>query len=419
MWRRTAPLPPARKPLVTPLSSSVPSPVTSSPGPVRPTRTGSRQPSQRRSRVTALVSSLALATTVVATAPAAGAAPADAAAPAPPKTAEGASQAAEEAPQTAEEAPQTAEEAKSRLEDVTARLAASERREGEAQARAEQLTREAEETARRLAGLRLRLGDRARAVYTGGLAAEPLVALLTSDRPTAVVDRMTMLDAAQGHENDVLDRTLVEQKRLERQRAAAGAAVREAATARDELTRSAAELDALLRRLVAEEEAARARAAEEAARAAALTAAGLAVDAAATGVTAANGQACPVGPVHSFVDSWGAARSGGRAHKGTDVMAPYGAAAFAVVDGTVTRAGSNGLGGIVLYLTGANGDRYYYAHNAVNLVGEGQRVVAGQEIAKVGNSGNAAGGAAHIHFEVHPGGGAPVNPYPFLRGVCG
>jgi murein DD-endopeptidase MepM/ murein hydrolase activator NlpD len=345
--------------------------------------------------------------------------------------------------------PGTAVEARTRLEDLTARLAAAETAEAAAEDRAAGLAREAEETRRRLDALRDRLGIRARAMYTSGvagsLAAEPMLALLTSDRPTAAVDRLAMLDAAQGHDNGVLEETLAAERRLAEQQAEADAAREQAAAAKADLQRNAAEMDAVLARLVAAEEA-RARAAAErsrleAERAAAATAsvsrsagraaaagvsrsagrAAAAVDTgtAAAGVTAANGQACPVGPVHSFVDSWGAARSGGRAHKGTDVMAPYGASAYAVVDGTISRAGGNGLGGIVLYLTGANGDRYYYAHNAVNLVSVGQQVVAGQEIAKVGNSGNAAGGAAHIHFEVHPGGGSPVNPYPFLRGVCG
>lgn len=128
------------------------------------------------------------------------------------------------------------------------------------------------------------------------------------------------------------------------------------------------------------------------------------------------GGRCPV-PSASFTDTWGAPRSGGRSHKGTDLMAAYGAPVYAVAAGVVDTAYSSN-GGISLYLKAANGDRYFYAHNSKNLVGDGERVQAGQLIARVGNSGNAASTAPHVHFEREVGGVA-VNPYAFLRRLCG
>lgn len=127
---------------------------------------------------------------------------------------------------------------------------------------------------------------------------------------------------------------------------------------------------------------------------------------------------CPVGSAHSFTDTWHAPRSGGRKHQGTDIFAPHGAPAYAVVDGVIDKVGNGGLGGITLWLRGDNGDRYYYAHNAANLVSVGQRVRAGAVIALVGKTGNAETTPPHIHFEAHPGGGAARNPAPWLSAIC-
>jgi murein DD-endopeptidase MepM/ murein hydrolase activator NlpD len=85
----------------------------------------------------------------------------------------------------------------------------------------------------------------------------------------------------------------------------------------------------------------------------------------------------------------------------------------------VSREYSNSLGGIVLWLDGDNGDQYYYAHLSGYAVPQGTRVRAGQHIAYVGNTGDARYTASHLHFEVHPGGGAAVNPYPYVKRVCG
>jgi murein DD-endopeptidase MepM/ murein hydrolase activator NlpD len=129
-----------------------------------------------------------------------------------------------------------------------------------------------------------------------------------------------------------------------------------------------------------------------------------------------HGIICPVqGPV-AFTDTWGAARSGGRAHKGVDMLSPMGTPTVAPVSGRVEHRG-NSLGGLSWHLYGDDGDYYYGTHlSAYENVGAGH-VAAGTVIGYVGDSGNAAG-TPHLHFEVHPGGGAAVNPYPYVRAAC-
>ena len=130
-----------------------------------------------------------------------------------------------------------------------------------------------------------------------------------------------------------------------------------------------------------------------------------------------SGYFCPVVGKRSFSDDWGDARSGGRRHQGNDILAPYGAPVVAVIAGTIhTDYSSNG--GIALYLRGVDGDEYFYAHNSRNVAHDGDYVKAGELIAYVGNTGNARGGPTHVHFERHPGGGAAVDPYPFLVRAC-
>jgi murein DD-endopeptidase MepM/ murein hydrolase activator NlpD len=130
-------------------------------------------------------------------------------------------------------------------------------------------------------------------------------------------------------------------------------------------------------------------------------------------------ESCPVSKPFSFVDSWGAPRSGGRAHKGVDIMNPLGNKVHAIVDGVISRQTNSSLGGISLYLQGDNGIEYYYAHLMRYTSRVGQRVKAGELIAINGQTGNARFTAPHVHFEVHPGGGAPVNPYPYVKAACG
>ncbi|MGH7859496.1 MAG: murein hydrolase activator EnvC family protein [Candidatus Binatia bacterium] len=129
--------------------------------------------------------------------------------------------------------------------------------------------------------------------------------------------------------------------------------------------------------------------------------------------------ACPVRGPHTFSNDWGAPRGGGsRRHQGNDLMAAAGTPIVAPVSGTVTRWRNGGNGGISLYLWGNDNNEYYFAHNTRNVAPAGSKVSAGQQVATVGNTGNARGGAPHLHFEIHPGGGGAINPYPSLVAVC-
>ncbi len=123
--------------------------------------------------------------------------------------------------------------------------------------------------------------------------------------------------------------------------------------------------------------------------------------------------ACPVDAPATFEDSWGWARSGGRSHEGVDMIADRGSPVIAVRDGDALFK-RNSLGGNAVWLTAANGDKFYYAHLDA-FSGESRSVQAGDLIGFVGSSGNARG--PHLHFETLPGGNVE-NPYPHTVAAC-
>ena len=137
-----------------------------------------------------------------------------------------------------------------------------------------------------------------------------------------------------------------------------------------------------------------------------------------------------VGPV-KYTNDFGSAR-GQSAHQGNDLMAAKRSPAVAAESGKVKYWTTSGAAGCMLYLYGDSGTTYYYIHlnNDLTLrndnrgkcvkgvayaVKSGAKVVAGQQIAYVGDSGDANGGSSHLHFELHPNGGRAVSPYPWLQ----
>ena len=137
----------------------------------------------------------------------------------------------------------------------------------------------------------------------------------------------------------------------------------------------------------------------------------------AVGPVAISGFAFPVAEPHNFISSFGFPRSGGRLHQGNDIFAPYGTPLFACERGVVGQMGTNSLGGIKLWITGESGTSYYYAHlSAFALtVVDGTVVEPGDIVGFVGNTGNAITTPPHLHFEIHPGGGAAIDPFPILK----
>lgn len=137
-----------------------------------------------------------------------------------------------------------------------------------------------------------------------------------------------------------------------------------------------------------------------------------------------------VGAASNFWDSWGARRSGGRRHKGVDILSPKGAPVVAVADGVIAEMGTSRLSGyfirlqhegdwmtVMMHLNndtfgtddGAGGS--WSAFHPTLMVGD--QVEAGQIIGYVGDSGNAEGTTPHTHFELRYD-GEKVNPYPYL-----
>jgi murein DD-endopeptidase MepM/ murein hydrolase activator NlpD len=108
---------------------------------------------------------------------------------------------------------------------------------------------------------------------------------------------------------------------------------------------------------------------------------------------------------------------GFRFHLGTDVFAAHGTPVRAPVDG-VARSANGGLGGLTVKVVMPDGTYFYLAHLSGLAPGfvDGMAVATGDVVGYVGDSGNARGGAPHLHIGIYPGGGAPIDPKPVLDG---
>ena len=136
------------------------------------------------------------------------------------------------------------------------------------------------------------------------------------------------------------------------------------------------------------------------------------------------GYVFPIYGTASFGDSFGAPRAdvSGGWHHGEDIFAAAGTPLLAVADGTLHTIGFNRIGGYRVWLRDTQGNEFYYAHLSAYspLAVEGRSVKGGDVIGFVGATGDADGGAPHLHFEIHPssmvglGYDGVVAPYPIL-----
>jgi len=224
-------------------------------------------------------------------------------------------------------------------------------------------------------------------------------------------------------------------EQVEQRKVAAADLAKQKTSAYKELTRLAAVEKAYLAKIAAQKAAAEKAAAEKAAaakRAASAKASASRTAASRTtptttkspsaaktvekpaGVIASGEWVCPVQGPRAFSNDWGQPRSGGRVHQGNDILSPRGTPIVAPVSGNVRHHNSS-LGGLSFYLSGDDGNTYYGTH--MQSYAASGRVSAGTVVGYNGDSGNARG-TPHLHFEIHPGGGAPVNPYPTLTKYC-
>ena len=126
----------------------------------------------------------------------------------------------------------------------------------------------------------------------------------------------------------------------------------------------------------------------------------------------------PVQGLANWTDDFGDPRDGPppHAHQGNDLFTQFNTPVRAPADGTV-RFETGGLGGLAAYVTTADGTYYYMAHlNSYADLPNGATVKQGQIVGLAGDTGNAKGGPPHVHFEIHPGGGAAVDPKPIIDG---
>ncbi len=323
------------------------------------------------------------------------------------------------------------------LEDELAALEAVQVMQWEYEERVAALQRDMEERERQIALTELAARERAVALYVN-YGSRNAPAVISVDNLTDASTREAYLNALVDEDRDVVtELELLQQDRSQLQDQLAEIAVKQddvmaqvevlAEQVNARLAEASEEYQALEeqwqieeaeRIRIAEEARLRREAAARAAEAAARLAAARASGFSSSESIPAGARVCPMVGPHTFRDSWGEPRSGGRTHTGLDLVAAEGAPLVAIESGTIWSPNWHYLGGIGLYLRGDSGDVYYYAHMASYGPGisDGVRVGAGQIVGYVGTTGNAA--TPHLHLGYQPGGGSLTNPYQLMVKLC-
>jgi murein DD-endopeptidase MepM/ murein hydrolase activator NlpD len=99
-------------------------------------------------------------------------------------------------------------------------------------------------------------------------------------------------------------------------------------------------------------------------------------------------------------------------HTGLDFAAPSGTPILSIADGVVVSSGYDGAYGYKTVVQLEDGTEVWYCHQNSVVVSVGQSLAAGEVLGYVGATGNTTG--AHLHLEMRPGGGDPVDPYDVL-----
>jgi murein DD-endopeptidase MepM/ murein hydrolase activator NlpD len=125
----------------------------------------------------------------------------------------------------------------------------------------------------------------------------------------------------------------------------------------------------------------------------------------------------PVRGEHTYTDDYGAPREFTGKHEGNDIFAVSGTPVVAVANGRLFLVGTRRISGNRLWLEDSEGNQFFYAHltSFAEIARNGVEVEQGDVLGYVGSTGDAEQTPPHLHFEVHPRGGGPVNPFELLR----
>ena len=120
--------------------------------------------------------------------------------------------------------------------------------------------------------------------------------------------------------------------------------------------------------------------------------------------------------VRQIANTWQADRPGGRQHHGQDIFARRGTPIQSATEGIVVSIEETRIGGKTVWVMGAGGRSYYYAHldRYADSLTIGDNVTPETTLGYVGNTGNARTTPPHLHFGIYTATG-PINPLPLLE----